>query len=702
MRSLFAKMLLITPICTACATAGGGGGPVGGQQLSDVSVGDQASTDLAGPGDSAVDAAEAQAADPWAAAPPAICKPAATWDGTTALWQDRTDKAGLTALQVVGVRLSTADLDGDYRPELFARSMSGQGNRESFEAGKRRLFLLRAKAADDGAFGFADVTQNWGALATRDAKDGRQAHIVVYGDVDNDGDLDVFSGNSVPSDPKKDLFADDASELLLNDGSGKLALLPVNIFASKDLRRSLSSASFVDYDRDGNLDLWLGYMSWPAASGDSPIQDQLLRGDGKGGFAVVTVDEGLKTKDWLKNIDVEEGSVHRVTWGTAACDVNNDGWPDLLGVSYGRYFNSLWLNGTLGDSGMRFDDIKAFSHFDRDHDDDWTTNWNAQCYCTEVPTAAECAKAGKPVVNCAALKKAFGGAYRWNHATDRKPFRLGGNTGTVQCADLDRDGDLDMVFGTIVHPDVGSSSDPSRIASNDGASVPKFATQKGQDNGLMHAFGGGQAQDVGDMSLSVFDFDNDGRLDILLASSDYPGTHAELFQQQPNGTYVEVTKSSGLQMLHAASVAVADWDRDGDLDVVLGHSLARCSLSPTECLKTEEVHVFENKAGNLGNWVQLALVGGVGSNRSAIGARVSVTAGGVTQTQEVGGGFGHFGMQNDTVLHFGLGAGCTIDKVSVRWPNAAGTTETWSHVRANYLVRLTQSKAAAEYPLAKP
>jgi len=696
------KLLFLTGLCiwTACTT-GPAGGAAGGDAVI-VARADAASGpdgDARGGAD-AKPAADVAPADPWAGAPPEICKPGAPWDGGSPLWVDDTLAAGLSAAAVIGIRLSTADLDGDHRPELSARSMAGQGGREDWTAGKRRQFLLRTSALPGGGFRFDDVTQTAKLLSTRDGGDGRQAHVVVMGDVDNDGDLDVFAGNAVPSDPAKDKFPADASEVMINDGKGAFALHPSPSFATAELRRSLTSASFVDYDQDGNLDLWLGYATWPGSGGDFPIQSQLLRGDGKGGFALVTAAEGLQTKPWAKIADVEDGLVHRHTWGTAACDVNGDALPDLLGVSYGRYFNSLWLNGKLGDSGMRFDDLKAFSHFDRDGDDDWTTNWNAQCYCAENPKADECDKCGAPVVNCAALKAAFKGTYRWNHASDRKPWRLGGNTGTVQCADLDRDGDLDMVFGTIVHPDVGPSSDPSRIARNDGNPLPQFVHELGKQSGLQHTFPASGQGDVGDMSLAVLDFDNDGRLDIVLASSDYPGTRAKLFQQQPDGRYVEVTKASGLDMRHAASVAVADWDRDGDLDLAFGHSLMRCGLSPAECFKTEEVHVFTNTKGNQGNWVQLALVGGPGSNRAAIGARIAVTAGGQTQAFEVGGGYGHFGMQQDTVVHVGLGAPCAIDKIEVRWPDAAHTVETWSHVRAGYLVRLVQGQPKPEYPLA--
>lgn len=660
--------------------------------------------------DSAVDStADAAEADPWANAPPEQCRSGAAWDGSSPIFEDITDAAGLKALKVAGIRISTADLDGDHRPELFVRSMAGTGKREVFDGtAPRRLFLLRAKATESG-FAFEDITASSGVLATRDGGSGRQVHTAVFGDANNDGHVDLFAGASVPSDKAKDGFPGDASELLLGDGKGQFTLTAQPQFATTVLRRSLTAASWVDFDKDGMLDLWLGYGSWPGPGGDMPIPDQLLRGGGQGAMELASAAEGVTTLDWLKMSDVQAGTVHRNTWGTAACDVNGDGWPDLLSVSYGRYFNALWLGGTLGDTGKRYAEVSAEGGFDRDSDDDWTTNWNAQCYCAENPTAADCSTSPKPVVNCPALKKAFGGTYRWNHATDRQPWRLGGNTGTVACADLDRDGDLDMVYGSIVHPDVGPSSDPLRVALNDGQSpMPHLQHLKGSQSGLQHTFAPGQEDDVGDMHLAVLDFDSDGRLDILVASSDYPGTRAKLFWQQADGTYKEVTEISGLHQPHAHGIAVADWDLDGDLDVVLGHSRARCNLSPKECYASEEVHAFRNKLAKNSNFVRIRLVGGAGSNRSAIGARVKVRVAGsaglkaVTHMQELGGGYGHFGLQQGLDLFFGLGPACQIEAVEVRWPDAAGTTEIWTHVRANQLVELRQGDTKPLYPLYKP
>jgi hypothetical protein len=144
----------------------------------------------------------------------------------------------------------------------------------------------------------------------------------------------------------------------------------------------------------------------------------------------------------------------------------------------------------------------------------------------------------------------------------------------------------------------------------------------------------------------------------------------------------------GIDHHRSHGVVVADFDRDGDLDVIVGHSRARCDATgPDDCYATTQVRYFENISPRQ-NFVQLALVGATGTNHGAIGARVSVTAGGTTQTFEVGGGYGHYGAQNDLIVHAGLGASCEAS-VTVRWPDAALTSETFT-VPAGHRYRVVQ------------
>lgn len=677
--------------------ADGDAGTQGADILADGGAGDQDT--LSGDG-GALDAAglDAVAQDAGSPVPPEICLSGAGWDGKSPIFTDVTELAGIgpQGIAAKGVRLSAADLDGDLLPEIAVRRHVA--DKRSGLAGAERYTTVLRNLSGGAGLKFSDFTAGSGLIATRDGAQGRPTHIVVFGDVDNDGHTDVFAGMTVG--PASKAEAVDASEVLINDGKGALLLLADNPFGDATHRLGLTSATFVDYDRDGNLDLWLGYGTY----GDAPTADRLMKGDGKGGFVDVTTAEGLMTKPYQALADVASGAAHRNTWGTGACDLNADGHPDLYTTSYGRYFNGLWLGGQL-EGASRFVDAMHSSKFGRDDNDDWTTNINAQCHCADNPTDAECDKAPKPEANCAQLKYSFGGKYRWNHQYDRSPWRLGGTTGTAICADVDRDGDLDVMQFNIVHGDVGPSSDPSHLMRNDGGAIPIFTHLGNDKTGLHHVWDSKWGWNEGDMTGAVFDFDNDGRLDILIASSDYPGTRAFLYHQQPGGSFVEVGKELSMDHRRAHGVAVADFDRDGDLDVALGHSRARCT-GATDCPPDEQIHLYRNetisKAHQGGNWLQLQLVGTGGSNRSAIGARVQVQAGGVTQTAELDGGHGHYGIHNDLVLHFGLGKACKIDAVVVRWPDAKGTTETYAGVRANYLVRLTQGQSAATYPRYEP
>ena len=105
--------------------------------------------------------------------------------------------------------------------------------------------------------------------------------------------------------------------------------------------------------------------------------------------------------------------------------------------------------------------------------------------------------------------------------------------------------------------------------------------------------------------------------------------------------------------------------------------------------------------GDQGNWLQLDLAGGPGTNRAAIGARVTVKTAGaggqtLTQTQEVGGGHGHYGIQHDRVLHFGLGAACAAE-VTIRWPDQPLTTQR-IELPAGYRFRIAQGQAPTVVP----
>lgn len=602
---------------------------------------------------------------------PDRCTAGTAWTPGTAAFHEVGQIWGLADIEPTGVRLSVTDLDGDGWADLAIRKAGGA--RDALEGGARASWLLH----NLGDRRFEDVTLSSGFVTPRGGGAvGRPVEIAVWADVDDDGDLDAFTALTADAGAE-------TSEILLNDGTGHFTLGPED----SDLRKApgfAGGASFTDFNRDGFVDLWVGY------GGGIPAQDRLFVGLGDGEFVDVTKLYGLETQAWRDPAILDAGHGHTVAWGTDACDLNGDGVPELLAASYGRAPNHLFEGHLDAGGAVSYENRSVASGYAYDDRTDWTDNESARCWCHLHPTAPGCDGVPPPAyIVCTSDADAF----RWDHAQDRDLWRLGGNSGTTVCADVDADGDLDLLTTEIVHWDVGSSSDPSELLFNTGETPLRFERPGNEATGLTRPHT--VPWDDGDMTGAVFDFDNDGRPDVYVGSSDYPGTRGWLWHQRADGTFEAVPVAEGIDHESSHGIAVADFDRDGDLDVAVGHSRMRCSTGD-HCYPDGRVRLFQNDLGQDGNWVQVDLVGGEGTNRAAIGARVTVRAAGVVQTQEVGGGHGHYGLQQDRVLHFGLGADCSAE-VEVRWPDAEGTTETFV-LPAGYRFRLVQGQSPAVAP----
>jgi hypothetical protein len=168
--------------------------------------------------------------------------------------------------------------------------------------------------------------------------------------------------------------------------------------------------------------------------------------------------------------------------------------------------------------------------------------------------------------------------------------------------------------------------------------------------------------------VEFLDYDNDGRPDIFMANGHIYVEIGRimtgalyrqrrlLYRNLGGGKMADVSASSGpgVVALHSSrGLAVGDFDNDGDVDVFINNMNERPSL-------------LRNEGGNQKAFLSVRLVGRK-SNRSGIGALVTVTAGGVKQVQEVRSG-SSFMSHSDLRLHFGLGAAKTVDQVEVRWP----------------------------------
>jgi enediyne biosynthesis protein E4 len=577
---------------------------------------------------------------------PPICTAGTAFTAGTPFFREVTDERGLTGIG--GQRFNVADIDGDGFPDLLVRRGNGTD-----------AWLLRNRG--DGSF--EDVTHASGLFALRGGGAGRRpVAVVAFGDVDNDGDVDAYTG-TVTSDTAGS--GGQTSEIMLNDGTGVFTLGP----ELSDVRAvgridTVAGASFADVDRDGKLDLWIPQHNYDTQSSIVPQQDRLYRGQGTGAFTDITTQSGLETKPWSSIADLNAGLSHTRAWGALACDLDGDGTPELLAPSYGRSPNHLWQSARAG-TNVTYTNRSVASGYAYDSNQSWTDNQFARCYCQANPGAEDCSGVPAPTIQC---------SNNWNHANDRQAFRLGGNSASTSCGDLDNDGDMDLVTGEIKHWWAGAGSDGSEVLVNTGAAQVTFERPGDAAMGLAIAHAT-SSWDEGHMTQALLDFDNDGWLDLYQGASDYAGNRGRLYRQRAPLMFEEVGTADFFSHFRSHGVAIADFDRDGDLDIVVGHSLARCSGS--ECQPTDQIRMFENTQGSAGNWVQLTLVGTGGVNASAIGARVKLTAGGITQTREVGGGYGHYGAQDDMTVHAGLGAACEAT-VEIRWPDAALTTQTFT------------------------
>ena len=241
---------------------------------------------------------------------------------------------------------------------------------------------------------------------------------------------------------------------------------------------------------------------------------------------------------------------------------------------------------------------------------------------------------------------------------DDKGF-WGGHTYGGDWADFDNDGDMDLFEPNLSHPRTMPYSDDSRLLVNQGPPGYEFIDK-------FDALG--FTYDEGDVNAAFADFDNDMDLDLVISSL-YQGHYSKFYRNDGAQGFVDITYETGTAVHDATGAVWADVDEDGDLDLFINDRRGKNRLQ-----------LFLNRVGQDNNWVELVLVG-TQSNRGAVGARVSLTAAGITQMREIKGGGRHSNAQDSAVVHFGLADNDTIDEVVVRWPG--GELQTLDAVIAN-------------------
>ncbi len=243
----------------------------------------------------------------------------------------------------------------------------------------------------------------------------------------------------------------------------------------------------------------------------------------------------------------------------------------------------------------------------------------------------------------------------------------------VAAGDYDRDGWLD-IFRT------NFSDERSTLYRNRG---------EGDFDETTFAAGMGHNTRYVGWGCGFFDFDLDGWKDLLLVNGHvFPEVdrlaidirfreRAILYRNLGGGEFADISRNAGPGVMerHAArGAAFGDYDNDGNVEILINN-------------QNEPPSLLRRRNSPAGSWVILELVG-VESNRSAIGARVTLLADGREQTDEVRGG-GSYLSHNDFRLHFGLGGAERADRVEIRWP--AGGTQTLSGLEAGKIHKIVES-----------
>jgi ASPIC/UnbV protein/VCBS repeat protein/flagellar hook capping protein FlgD len=413
-----------------------------------------------------------------------------------------------------------------------------------------------------------------------------------------------------------------------------------------------------DYDNDGDPDLYL--------VNDGP--NLLLRNDGNGNFTDVTSPP-------LDNA----GNGGAAVWG----DYDNDGDLDLYLVNY-LSANRLFRNdgaagftdvtaGPLGDAGAG--QGAAWADYDLDGDLDlYLVNYGTPNRLLRNDGGTFVDATSGPLADAGWGVAAAWGDYDNDgdpdlYITNDGPNRLlrndgggvftrvpglviedGGAGQGAAWGDFDNDGDLDLY--------VANWGTANKLIRNDGGN--RFAALKLSPLG-----------DTGNTTgVAWGDYDNDGDLDLYIANY---GQANKLLRNDGDSTFVAITSGPLADAGNGTGVAWADYDGDGDLDLYLVND-----LQPNVLMR--------NDLATGAHWLQIDLEG-VASNRSAIGARVRLVAGGVSRIREVSGGSGYFS-QNSLTVEFGIGAAAIADSLIVSWPS--GIVQSLTAVAANQRLALVE------------
>jgi hypothetical protein len=414
----------------------------------------------------------------------------------------------------------------------------------------------------------------------------------TFVDYDGDGWLDLFVGG-VEGTPLY-VFRNQA------DGTFADVTDSTGLTRRSELEQNIGAA-FGDYDRDGDLDLFVTHWGTRPAAGEGIVY--LWRNDGDGTFSNDNAAAGVP--------DQFPGGFFDTTFTPNFADIDSDGWPDILAASD---FGNSGVSLNNGDGTFRdattdvISDENGMGAAIGDYDNDGDLDWFVTSIFDTSPTGGS-----RWGISGNRLYRNRGDG-TFEDATDEAGVREGGWGWGACFADFDNDGSLD----------------------------------------IFHVNGWGRL----DVATGAF------FLDLAVP---FHFDRSRLFLSNGDGTFTERSAELGIDDVdQGRGVVCYDYDRDGDVDVLVANNGGAPRL-------------FRNDAGNRLNFVQVKLRGKM-PNTEAIGARVYVTAGDQTQLRELRAG-SNFESQDPAIAHFGIGTAQSVSEVRVRWPD--GTFTVLQDLQAN-------------------
>jgi len=502
-----------------------------------------------------------------------------------------------------------------------------------------------------------------------------------------------------------------------------------------------SGCGWIDYDQDGWLDLYLvNGAATPAYSPKHPLRSALYRNNGDGTFSDVTGRAGV-------------GAEGLFGMGVAVGDYDNDGFPDLLVLGYGRCilyhnnrdgtFTDVTTRAGVANSGQWASSAAWFDYDNDGHLDlvvanyvDWSPERNFYCGDRGPEMRSYCHPddfRGQPPT----LYHNNGNGTFTDVSKSSGVGLKGGNGLGVVTFDYDNDGWQDIFIANDHMPNFlfhnnrdGSFREVAYVAGVAVSSDGEFEAGMGAD--AADATGRGRMdlivthldmqlarfyQNLGDQTFDdatlrskigystyhmsgfgtrFMDYDNDGAVDIFMANGHvldniqrYHGEtrYAEpklMFHNNGRGVFENVTDRLGLDFQLprvSRGAAVADFDNDGDLDILVNNN-----GQPPQLLR--------NDGGSANHWIEILLIG-TKSNRDGVGARLKLVAGDLILYDQRKGGVSYQSAQ-DPRLHFGLGQRTQIDSVEIIWPSGMKTKQ--SNLKCDQFLTIEEGKGIVERP----